>query len=318
MLAPICLFVFDRPLHTKKVLSSLAENEESKNSILYIYSDGIPKNVSKERLNNIILTRKIISNEKRFKKINLIINEKNRGLSNSLIKGISQVCNKHNKVIVVEDDLIVNQFFLRYMNDALDKYQNNNKVGAICGYFYPIEINDNNSETFFLSYNSCWGWATWKRSWNDFEIDGDILLKKIKLKSLEKEFDLNNSQKHVKMLKYQVNGLNDSWAIRWAASLFLSSKLSLFPRFSLVKNIGFDGSGIHSSKELGYEVKFSNDKINFLTDDISENINIRKQLETFFKKLNTFNSYQALKRIFSYSSKLILEKIVNRFKINKY
>jgi hypothetical protein len=316
MLAPICLFVFDRPLHTEKVLSSLAENAESKNSILYIYSDGIPENVTKERLNNIKLTRKIISNEKRFKKIKLIINNKNHGLANSLIKGISEVCNKHNKVIVIEDDLVVSQFFLKYMNDSLNKYENNNQVGAICGYFYPIEIDDKIPETFFLSYNSCWGWATWKRSWDEFEKDGNKLLKKIKSTHTQKEFDFNNTLKHFKMLKYQVNGINDSWAIRWAASLFLSSKLSLYPKLSLVKNIGFDGTGIHSSKELGYEVKFSNDKINFLSDDYQENVNIRKKLEYFFSKLIKFNNYQTLKRIFSYSPNLILKKIKNRY--NKF
>ena len=112
MLAPICLFVFDRPLHTKKALSYLAKNPESKNSILYIYSDGIPENVSDERLENIISTRKIIKSEKRFKKVHIIMNENNKGLSNSLINGITEVCNIHNKVIVVEDDLIVSQFFL--------------------------------------------------------------------------------------------------------------------------------------------------------------------------------------------------------------
>ena len=316
MLAPICLFVFDRPLHTKKVLSSLAKNSESKNSIIYIYSDGIPKNVSDERLKNIISTRNIINSENRFKKVNIIINEKNKGLSNSLIKGITEVCNIHDKVIVVEDDLIVSQFFLKFMNDALNKYENNNEVGAICGYFYPIEIDDKIPETFFLSYNSCWGWATWKRSWDEFEKDGNKLLKKIKSTHSKKEFDFNNTVKHFKMLKYQVNGINDSWAIRWAALLFLSSKLSLFPKLSLVKNIGFDGSGIHSSKELGYEVKFSNDKINFLSNDYQENINIRRKLECFFNKLNNFNNYQTLKRIFSYSPKSILKKIKNRY--NKF
>ena len=202
------------------------------------------------------------------------------------------------------------------MNDALNKYEKINNIGAICGYFYPIEVDQYVPETFFLSYNSCWGWATWKRSWDEFEKDGNKLLKKIKSTHTQNEFDFNDTVKHFKMLKYQVNGINDSWAIRWAASLFLSSKLSLFPKLSLVKNIGFDGTGIHSSKELGYKVRFSNDKINFLSDDYQENVNIRKKLEYFFIRLSHFNKYQTLKRIFSYSPKLILKKIKNRY--NKF
>ena len=313
MLAPICLFVFDRPIHTQKVLSSLAENDEAKNSILYIYSDGIPENATEKRLKNIKITRKIISTENRFKKVYLIVSKINQGLSNSLIKGISEVCKKHKKVIVIEDDLVVSRFFLKYMNYSLFKYENIDKVGAICGYFYPIESDDQTQETFFLSFNSCWGWATWKRSWDNFEIDGKLLLKKIKSINAEKEFNFNNTQKRVKMLKYQVNGLNDSWAIRWAASLFLSSKLSLFPKSSLVKNIGFDGSGVHSSKELGYKINFTNDKINYFPNQFIENIRVRNNLEIFFRKLNNFHNFQTFKRILSYSPKIIFQKIKNLF-----
>ena len=286
MFAPICLFVFDRPFHTEKVLSSLAENAESKNSILYIYSDGIPENVTKERLDNIILTRKIISNEKRFKKVNITFRKKNLGLSRSLINGISEVCEKHGKIIVLEDDLVVEIFFLNYMNKALEVYEFENKIGAICGYFYPVLNIESYSETFCLNYNSCWGWATWQRSWSNFEQNGKLLLTKIKSQNLNTKFDYNNTRHHTKMLKNQVLGRNNSWAIRWAATLFLNNQLSLFTKMSFVDNIGFDGSGFHSGFEKTYDVVLMKDKISNFTKDIKENKLIKIELENFFNSNN--------------------------------
>ena len=314
MFAPICLFVFDRPFHTERVLSSLAENVESKNSILYIYSDGIPENCTKERLDNIILTRKIISNEKRFKEVNITFRNKNLGLSYSLINGISEVCEKHGKIIVLEDDLVVEIFFLNYMNKALEVYEFENKIGAICGYFYPVLNLESYSETFCLNYNSCWGWATWQRSWSNFEENGELLLTKIKSQNLNTKFDYNNTRYHTKMLENQVLGRNNSWAIRWAATLFLNNQLSLFPKMSLVDNIGFDGSGFHSGFETTYDVVLMKDKISNYTNDIKENESIKIKLERFFNSNNKKEFINRLKRIISYSPYEMLNKIKSKFK----
>ncbi len=245
-LAPLVLFVYNRPSHTAEVLDALALNRESKDSLLYVYSDeaNVNKNQDNEGLVNQV--RSIIKNEQRFKKIILMNRKVNLGVANSIIQGVSELLTIHNEIIVLEDDIKVSKGFLRYMNDALTFYKHNNKVGCIHAWNYNLDLNGQKEETFFLRGADCWGWATWKRAWDLFEPNGEYLLDKIKSKKLEYSFNRNGTHSFVKMLEDQINGKNDSWAIRWHASLFLNNKFCLQPVRPIVKNIGLDGSGVHS------------------------------------------------------------------------
>jgi hypothetical protein len=314
MLAPICLFVFERPIHTKKVLDFLATNEESIFSDLYIYCDGIPENASESRIENILKTREIVSSEKRFKSVTIEIQNKNHGLANSVIRGVSEICNKYDKIIVLEDDLLVAPFFLKYMNESLNFYEKNKKIGVICGYMYPIELHIDNADTFLLSYNSCWGWATWSNVWKSVNFDGGNLLSTIESNKTEREFDFNNSCQHTKMLKQQIKGINNSWAIRWAAFLHINNLFSVFPKKSLVINIGFDGTGVHSGNQIGYENELFNEPLIIVNNVDNEDLLIRKKLELFFKKNKYKNKLMRIKRVIKYSPKELYDKIKQNLK----
>ena len=174
----------------------------------------------------------------------------NRGLANSIISGVSEVLQHHERVIVVEDDLVTSPFFLRYMNDALDRYQGDLRVASIHGYVYPIM--ETLPETFFLRGADCWGWATWRRGWQLFNPDGTALLEALESQHLTSEFDFDGSFQYTQMLRDQIDGKNDSWAIRWYASAFLANALTLYPGRSLVHNIGNDGSGTHCLESSAY------------------------------------------------------------------
>ncbi len=244
-LAPIVIFVFKRPRHTQSLLNSLAQCDEAKFSEVVIYSDG-PKNPEDaEETGAIDQVREICIKEDRFKSVKLIKQQKNHGLANSIIKGVSNVIEEYGKVIVLEDDMIVSPFFLDYMNSALNLYENDNSVGCIHAWNYQMDSSNISEETFFLPGADCWGWATWRRSWKLFESDGAKLLQKIIDQKLEFSFNRRDTMPFVLMLKDQITGKNDSWAIRWHASLFLENRFCLHPVNSLVENIGMDGSGTH-------------------------------------------------------------------------
>lgn len=234
-LAPIVLFTYNRPSHTQNVLDSLAANEEAKESILYIYCDGA-KSDNAEDLKKIDQVRAICLNENRFSEVVVVIQEKNKGLALSVIEGVTEIVNKFGKIIVVEDDLVLSPFFLAYMNDSLERYKDNKKIGQIgacnffaCGNKFP--------DYFFLAIPDCWGWGTWKEKWSFFNPNSQELLKKIIENNLIDRFNAYGSYDMIGMLKMQIEGKVNSWAIRWQAICILNDWLVLYPNPSYSNHI---------------------------------------------------------------------------------
>ena len=274
--APIALFTYNRADHTQRAVESLLKNAEAKYSDLFIFSDG-PKTPEKKA--GVEENRKYIHTISGFKSISIIEREKNWGLANSLIAGITEVINKYGKVIVVEDDLILSPYFLQFMNEGLEKYKDDDRVGTITGFVPPIK--DKLPETFFLKYFQCWGWATWKRAWDLLETDARPLLKGLRFKKTK--FDVGGGVGNYGNLYCQKVGLVDSWYLRYYASLFLKDKLSLYPGRSMVTNDGLDGTGTHCGVDL---VK------TFLSDNshapiILRNIDVKEDVQSY----EVFKSY---------------------------
>jgi len=164
------------------------------------------------------------------------------------------------------------------MNDALEMYYENRKVASIHGYIYPIDKLPNR---FFIKSADCWGWATWKDRWDIFEPNGQKLLDELQNKNLENEADFNGSYGFTKMLKNQIKGKNNSWAIRWYMSAFLKDMLTLYPGQSYVQNIGFGSEGTHCISETNvFDIKLN---LNYISNkiEIKENLVARKNIETF-------------------------------------
>jgi hypothetical protein len=250
--APIALFVYNRPWHSQQTIAALQKNERAQESDLYIFSDAAK---SREMVSAVREVRDLIGKASGFRSIKITEREVNLGLANSIIDGVTRVCGEHGRVIVLEDDLVTAPWFLRYMNDALDIYAHDERVGSVHGYWYPVD--QSLPETFFLRGASCWGWATWSRAWRLFEPDGRKSLTELRRLDLARTFDLDGAIDYARMLQDQIAGKNDSWAIRWHASMFLAGYLQLSPSASLVRNIGFDGSGTHCATSDDYGVKLA-------------------------------------------------------------
>lgn len=245
--APVVLFVYKRLWHTRQTVEALKQNELAANSDLFIYADGTQMT---DHAGSVHEVREYIRNIVGFRSVIIVEREENFGLAKSIITGVTEMLERFDRIIVLEDDMLTSPFFLRYMNEALELYENEERVISIHGYVYPVKIKL--PDTFLLKGADCWGWGTWKRGWDLFEADGINLLNELKARKLEQRFDFNGTFDYTRMLKEQISGKNDSWAIRWYASALLNDKLTLYPGQSLVQNIGTDNSGIHGGETSIY------------------------------------------------------------------
>ena len=238
--APITLFTYSRADHTKSAVESLLKNKEAAESDLFIFSDG-PK--TEEKRKAVEENRKYIHTITGFKSVHIVEHEKNQGLANSLIAGITEIVNQYGRVIVVEDDLILSPYFLQFMNEALEKYKDEDRVASISAFLNPIDCEA--PDTFFLRYFACWGWATWKRGWDILINDDRVLLKQLRWK--KNDFNIGGTGPFYGILYCDKIGLNDSWAVRFYASQFLAGKLQLFPGRSMAIQTGTDSRGTHGT-----------------------------------------------------------------------
>lgn len=245
-LAPIVLFVYNRPWHTEQTLNALMQNELANESVLYIYADGPKEKATLDQLKKIDEVRRLIRKTKWCKEVNIIKAEKNKGLADSIIDGVTEIVNKYGKIIVLEDDLVCAKGFLSYMNTALDKFADEEKVMQVSGYMFPLQVIPK-GESFFLLMATSWGWATWKRAWDFFDPSAQGYHELKTNKTLSNKFDLHGSYPYSAMLISQMeNRQLSSWAIRWWWCIFKKRGLALFPDCSLVKNIGYDLEGTHT------------------------------------------------------------------------
>ena len=289
--APIVAFTYARLDHTKKMIDSLLANEESAMSDIYIFSDGA-KNPSKE--GNVNQVREYIHSIAGFKSINIIERDRNWGLGKNLIDGISRIVKEKKRVIVVEDDLVFSRYFLKFMNEALDKYKDVEDVSAISGFVNPVDVEL--PDTFFLRYFACWGWATWDRAWNLFEEDAVELRKKLIAHGNIREFNIDHSVSYMRMLEDHINGHINSWAIRFYASSFINDKYILYPGKSLTMQNGIDGSGTHSGVGNDYDVEIAQAPIIIKPLDIVVNKRIYKAFCDFYLRIGGWKN--RLKRYF--------------------
>jgi hypothetical protein len=243
MKAAVALFVYNRPEHTLRVITALAGAAGAEETALYIFADGPKEGSTDEELKRIKEVRAIIRKERKWKEFHILESGANKGLANSIISGLNTVFEKHDRVIVLEDDIIASRYLLKYCDEALAHYEQNCSVMSVSAFTFPAA--KKLPETFFLPIVACWGWATWKDRWKLFNKDGAALLQRIESENKIKAFNFNDSYDYYNLLKSQVAGKADSWAIRWYASIFLNDGIAVYPSRSLTMNIGMDGTGTH-------------------------------------------------------------------------
>jgi hypothetical protein len=254
--APAALFAYRRPGHLRRAAESLAANPEAAHTDVYVFCDGAK---SRRDAGDVQAVRVIARALGGFHSVTVIERNRNLGLAASLIAGVTQVVDAHDRVIVVEDDLVLSPYFLSFMDQALERYADDERVASVHGYIFPVR--HPLPETFFLKGAECWGWATWRRAWRRFNPDAADLLRSIRERRLEHEFDLDGAYPYTAHLGYQARGKLDSWAIRWRASCYLANMLTLYPGRALVRNAGFDASGVHCDESAEFEVTLADSPV---------------------------------------------------------
>jgi len=237
-LAPIVLFVFARPEHTRRTLEALAANALAKQSDLIVYADAAR---NESEVGRVQAVRAQVHEATGFQSVTVIERETNFGLAQNIIEGVTEVCNRYGRVIVLEDDIVTGRNYLLFMNAALDRYANAPRVWHVSGWNYPIDPRGL-GEAFFWRGMNCWGWATWADRWKHFQKNPQRLAESWGQEKIRR-FNLDGAHEFWAQIMANQKGRLNTWAIFWYATIFENNGLCLNPARSFVRNIGHDGSG---------------------------------------------------------------------------
>jgi FkbM family methyltransferase len=277
--APVALFTYRRPVHLARTLRALQSNSEASRTELFVFSDN-PKSSADSA--DVEAVRSLLRTISGFAVTHIVCRETNFGLARNITDGVSAVLAQRESVIVIEDDIVVSPFFLRFMNEALQRYGDVPRVGSISGYCYPLTSPV--PETYFIRGADCWGWATWRDRWLYYNADSGALAAELESRSLLHAFDFDGTASFSQMLMDHTAGKNESWAIRWHASCYLRDLLILYPGRALAQNIGRDGTGTHSTTtDESLNVMLSPSPIVIGNVPIEENTQAREAIKNFFR-----------------------------------
>ena len=292
-LAPIVLFCYNRTQHLQRVVNSLLANVEAGSSNLIIYSDGARQAKDEASVNEV---RAYIHQISGFPSIRIVEQPINLGLAENVIRGVTEIVAQYGKVIVVEDDMEVAPYFLSFMNDALVRYENDDRVACICGYLYPVK--KQLPDSFFIYGADCGAWGTWNKQWQLFEPDGKKILNIILQNKWTWRFNFDGSYPYIKMLEDQIAGRNNSWAVRWYGAAFIKNKLTLYPGKSLAQDIGWDNSGVHCASDDSHNVELYLERISVNEIPVEHNKRAYLAFKEFFISLNNLSRFKQIRKRF--------------------
>ena len=240
--APVALFVYNRLDHTRRTVDALRSNDLAPQTDLFIFADA-PKNESV--VASVEGVRRYIRSVSGFRSVTCVDRERNLGLSQSIIEGITRLCDEYGRVIAVEDDIVTAPDFLSFINCALDKYAEESKIFSVSGFSLPISVPPSYQYDAFCSYRfMCWGWGTWRDRWQKADWSLSDYVEFSGNGELQERFNRGGEDLSW-LLGRHFSGRIDSWDTVWAYTHSRHNALALLSARSRAYNIGFDGSGVH-------------------------------------------------------------------------
>ena len=305
--APIIIFVYNRADHFTQTYNALASCKEAKDSDLFIFSDGAKNEAGKEKVNEVRAAVAAIKDANNFKSVTVTESTVNKGLASSVISGVTEVINKYGKAIIVEDDCKVSPFFLNYINNALDYYNSNKKIGAVAGYTPMLNLPDDYKNDVFAAYRSCsCTWATWKDRWQNIDWE----LKEIKdfynSPKLIKRLNSNGSDRFIRLYR-QTKGNGSSWSVRFGAHLVKNGLLTVYPRYSYITNIGCDESGVHSKSDDAEKMRVDLSKA--IENPVLTDVEIDSRIQKILKKHYSYGFVSEMKKLIATVLIVIKERL---------
>jgi len=295
-LAPIALFGYKRPEHLTRMLKALQASPLARASELHVFSDGPKQSEDRSAVERV---RTLVRNIKGFAQV--LVHERvgNLGLAQSVIEGVTELSRAYGRVIVLEDDLVVAPGFLTFMNQALQRYQDEPKVMQVSGYMFPVAHPERVGSTFLCRVPTSWGWGTWERAWKSLDLDSAKLLGLLQDEGKQYEFNVKGAYPYFEHLKLQAEGKMDVWGVRWYASMFVAGGLCVYPGQSMVQNIGMDGSGVHCGVSQSFDVHLSNHDAWRFPDRIEESALALDSIREFLVGLRGERKKNAFMRVVS-------------------
>lgn len=275
---PLVLIIFNRPDKARRLLEII---EQVKPKSVYIIADGPRSDIkddeklchaSREVFNSITWKCDVL---KRYADSNL-------GLRKNISSGLTWVFSKEESAIILEDDCVPTNSFFPFCETLLNKYNNDSRIMAISGNNFQAGKKRSEDSYYFSKYFHCWGWATWKRAWEYYD-DYLSIWEDIKDTEILNSFWQSKNEKkywtsvYEKLSKNQIN----SWAYRWAFSIFVQHGLCIIPNVNLVTNVGFGDDATNTKEqsrffnmerfEIDFPLKHPKGMIrNFVADEFTQ------------------------------------------------
>lgn len=247
--AAIALFLYRRPGHTRLVVEALRRNPGAADSDLYVFCDAARDAAATDAVKAVRAYASAIDG---FRSVTVTHAPANRGIAGSIISGISTVFDRHDRIVVVEDDVVLSPTALVFFNAMLGRFEPEPKVAAISGFAHPwheVPIPAGYPyDVYFTPRLNCWGWATWRNRWRAVkwdDTDADAMLADRRHAAAFRRGGNDLSE----LWRLHRSGRIDSWAVRWDFHQFRHGLVTLHPRASYARGIGFDGSGVHGTIE---------------------------------------------------------------------
>lgn len=297
MKAPVIIFIYNRAGHTKKTLAALNENRLAAETDLFIYADNAKDLKGQSAVDEARKAADEFAALNHFHSTTVIKAERNKGLADSIIGGVSEVIAKYRRAIVIEDDLITSRDFLEYMNGALDFYENQPDIWSISGYTpYLARLAKYPHDVYSCYRASSWGWATWLDRWNTVDWNVADYESFLHDAAAQQYFNLGGSDMTNMLIDWH-EGRNHSWAIRWCYSQAKARAMTVYPKESRITNAGNDNSGTHTGSTSRYDTPFweDHDACRF------EKLPADEKLLDEFRLIYDFSRIGKIKRLFHFS-----------------
>ena len=280
MLSPVVVFSYNRPLHLKQTLEALSKNDLASESVLYIYCDGAKPDMLDEQKQRLLDNRQVAHSAVGFKEVHVVERERNMGLKANIVGAVTEIVNQYGRIITLEDDVVTSPGFLRFMNDALDFYANEDRVMHVSGYMWPHRGKLQNTFFYEVPYPGG-GWATWARAWKYYIDDTSYLYHYWRQDwGTFNKFGGNYLQRQ---LEANYAGTLNTWFIKWHAVMLMRNALTLYPHTSLTNNIGFDSEATNCYTTTKFDVDRLAENVEVTPIPIVENKKASRVIFDFYQ-----------------------------------
>ncbi|MGV0646772.1 hypothetical protein ABQE44_25665 [Mycolicibacterium sp. XJ2546] len=243
ILAPIAVFAYNRPDRLAALMRSLERCEGFSRSPIKIFVDGPRSQVDRTAVDDV---RTFVTGLA-HPNVGHVISPTNKGLRNSVFEGVSQLLAEYDRVIVLEDDLVLSPIALSYFNEALDYYAADPRVWSVSGYIPDVPKLRDFPRAVILPSAHSWGWATWSRAWRQFDLDARPRDENLRAESFRQVIDMNGYHRFRFALSLSIAGYTDSWYLHWLYTIVQHGGRSVFPPRRVLYNYGVS-AGTHGGR----------------------------------------------------------------------